>query len=611
MDKKYIIRGIVQGVGFRPFVYRLATSIGLSGRVANTTEGVVVEVDGELKQLEEFRRRLLTETPPLARIDGIEESDLSALVAEGFTVAPSDGSGRKRLLITPDSDVCPNCLAELRDPHNRRYHYPFINCTDCGPRYTIIDDLPYDRQYTAMRTFPMCEECRREYEDPANRRYHAEATCCPVCGPRLWAADVEGREIAADPILQARSWLADGKIVAIKGIGGFHLAVDAANEEAVRLLRERKRRPDKPLAVMGRDLEAVTHFAEMGEETQKQLQQRTRPIVLASKKIPFPLAANVAPDNRFVGVMLPYTPIHHLLLENSAKTVLVMTSANLSGEPIVTDNREALAKLATIADGFLFHDRPILTPTDDSVLRVDAEPIIYLRRARSLAPLPLDLSFDLGRTLAVGADVKSTICLSRGHEAFVSQHLGDLDLLATQQNFERTCHHFMRLLQVEPNLVVRDLHPGYYSSVFADSLSLPAVQIQHHHAHAVSCMAEYGISSEVLALTMDGTGYGPDQTVWGGEVLIAGLSGYRRLAHLRQVRLPGGEAAVRQPWRMALSYLYGLFGTDEAAISRIRPVGSEESLVLQMLTAGLNSPLTSSCGRLFDAVAALLGLRER
>jgi len=597
-------------VGFRPFVYRLATSLGLRGQVANTVSGVVIEAEGKKEQLAEFRRRLLAETPPLSRIDDMEESELAVGIAsQGFSVAESDASGVKRLLITPDSDVCDNCLAELYAPDNRRYRYPFINCTDCGPRYTIIEDLPYDRPHTAMRGFPMCGACRREYVNPADRRFHAEAVCCPDCGPRLWAADVDGRELEGEPLVLARRWLAEGKIVAIKGLGGFHLAVDATSEAAVARLRERKKRPAKPLAVMCLNAELLGRFAEASAEQLQLLKERTRPVVLLEKKAPFALADKVAPDNRFIGVMLPYTPLHYLLFEDPSILALVMTSANLSGEPIVTGNNEAIDKLAAIADGFLFHDRPILTPTDDSVLRADSGPVIYLRRARGLAPLPLALPLDCGQTLAVGADVKSTVCLSRGREAFVSQHLGDLELLATQDNFAAVVGHFMGLLQVEPELVVHDLHPGYFSSRFAAQLGLPTVAVQHHHAHAVACMAEHDLDGPVLALCLDGTGYGTDGTIWGGELLLAEYGAFRRLAHLRQVGMPGGEAAVREPWRMALSYLYACFGEVPGGFETAWSHGPQKDLLLQMLSQNINTPITSSCGRLFDAVSALTGLR--
>jgi len=612
MGRKFVIQGIVQGVGFRPFVYRLASELGLNGRVANTTDGVVIEVEGTDTLLDRFSKRLLAERPPLARIDRIEETSLSiSPEIKGFTVTASQSTGRKRLLITPDSDVCDNCLAELRDPGDRRFAYPFINCTDCGPRYTIIEDLPYDRTQTAMRAFAMCKDCQNEYEDPSNRRFHAEAICCPVCGPRLWAADSTGGKIDGDPIKLACLWLNEGLIVAIKGIGGFHLAVDAVNEEAVKRLRLRKNRPDKPLAVMCRDLKEAEKFADFDEASTRLLTDRTKPVVLLDRKTPFALADSVAPDNRYIGVMLPYTPVHHLLFAQETFTALVMTSANLSGEPIVCSNSDALEKLSAIADRYLFHDRPILTSTDDSVVRPQTDPPIYLRRARGLSPVPLPLPIDCGNILAVGADVKSTVCITRGREAFVSQHIGDLDLLATQLNLERTCRHFLRLLQVEPALVVHDLHPDYFSSSFAESLGMPTAVIQHHHAHAVSCMAENGITSPVIALCMDGTGFGPDGSVWGGEVLIAKAASYSRAAHLRQVRMPGGEAAVREPWRMALSYLHSIFGDTMPKLPFLDSHMQEKEFLLQALVKKINAPLTSSCGRLFDAVAAMIGLREK
>lgn len=641
------IYGIVQGVGFRPFVYRLATGMGLNGWVANTPAGVTIELDGKEELIHRFLTRLALEKPPASRIDRIERSDQHDQTttqpiesrqktaqkiqttqnsnisynennSNNFKIKESSLSGPRTVLVSPDLDVCDNCLTELYAVNDRRFRYPFVNCTDCGPRYTIIDNLPYDRAQTAMAPFAMCDDCHKEYTDPASRRFHAEAICCPACGPRLWLVEPNGAVLDADPISHTIAALKNGAIVAIKGIGGFHLAVDASNKQAVQLLRTRKRRPDKPLAVMSADRQTLQTYAQIDEERWQWLCDRRKPIVLLPKKVghgkerEIVIADEVAPDNRYIGVMLPYTPLHHLLLTDGGFTALVMTSANLSGEPIVTDNDEALAKLAAIADLFVMHDRRITTRLDDSVLRVEHGRTIYLRRARGFAPIPLPLADDLGHTLAVGASVKSTVCLTRGREAFVSQHIGDLDLFASEENFGRVIDHFTHLLEVCPDLVVHDLHPDYPSTRHAARFGLPTHAVQHHHAHAVSCMAEHGLTGPVLALCLDGSGYGPDGTIWGGEVLLAKADTFTRLAHLRQVPLPGGETAIREPWRMAASQLFDAFG-DAFSSLPLECLSRHKNLlpgIRQMLMKKINSPLTSSCGRLFDAVAAMAGLRD-
>ncbi|MCK5481939.1 MAG: carbamoyltransferase HypF, partial [Gammaproteobacteria bacterium] len=520
------VSGVIQGVGFRPFIYRLANELELKGYVANTAAGVTIEVDGTDQQLDQFIETISNDKPPLAVITDITVAKKpcdDTPISSGFDIRQSITSGIRVGPVTPDTDVCANCLAELSDPADRRYHYPFINCTDCGPRYTLIIKTPYDRPQTAMQRFPMCEKCRAEYSDPEDRRFHAQATCCPVCGPSVSLADNKGNPLGeTDPIKRTAELLAAGNIVAIKGLGGFHLAVNAMDSVAVARLRERKGRPDKPLAVMAPDLGKVSNFAQLSSPAEKLLTDSRKPIILLDKRSPFPLADNVAPANRFIGVMLPYTPIHHLLFHYHDFDALVMTSGNLSGSPIVKDNDKAFAKLGGIADYFLLHDRPIVTQTDDSVIRLADQEVSLYRRARSFVPTAISLTKDAGQTLSLGAIIKNTVCLTNGHEAFVCQHIGDLDNLDTQRHQETIIDHFRSLLRIEPDLLVHDLHPDYPGSRYARSQQqLPTIGVQHHHAHAVSCMVEHGLTGPVIGLTLDGNGYGPDNTVWGGEVLLA------------------------------------------------------------------------------------------
>ena len=614
---RFEIRGIIQGVGFRPFIYRLAKHKGLSGFVANTAAGVTIEIDGSDVEIQRFAEAIASQKPPLARIEEliIKKSGIGPDEArQDFHIVGSISSGNWIGPITPDSDVCDNCLAELFDPDDRRYLYPFINCTDCGPRFTLIEKTPYDRPLTAMSHFALCPRCLAEYNDPLDRRFHAQATCCPDCGPAVSLTTPDRQTVeTSDPIRMAAELLRAGKIVAIKGIGGFHLAVNALDSPAVARLRERKGRPEKPLAVMAADMGRIRGFAGFSRDEQEILCGREKPIVLLQKNSPFPLAENVAPDNRFIGVMLPYTPIHHLLFCYHDFSALVMTSANLSGSPVVKDNDEAFAKLANIADYFLLHNRSIVTQADDSVIRMSGSyPALY-RRARSYVPSVINLARDSGRTLALGAIIKNTICMTKDREAFLSQHIGDLDNMDTQVHQKNIARHFQSLLRIKPDLLVHDLHPDYPGSRFACSQKeLPTVGVQHHHAHAVSCMAEHGISGPVIALTLDGNGYGPDHTVWGGEVLLADYHSFERLAHIATVEMPGGDAAIREPWRMAVSHLYRAFGPGykELNLQLLHAHRDKVAVIQQMIDRSINSPLTSSCGRLFDSVAALLGLRH-
>lgn len=620
------VEGVVQGVGFRPFVYNLALELHLSGMVTNTAAGVELAVQGPDWEVGEFFRRLVSEAPPLAQIDSLNwDDDVPVEDEQGFLILESR-AGTRRTLISPDTAVCEDCLAEMRDPVDRRHGYAFINCTNCGPRYTIIQDLPYDRPFTTMNAFTMCSACQAEYDDPGDRRFHAQPNACAECGPRLWLIDAEGVAIdCADPIEETAKALRAGEVVAIKGLGGFHLAADAFNEEAVARLRSRKHREEKPLALMVPSLEAARDLVELDPVSEAALVSRQRPIVLCTQKPGNGVAPPVNPRNRLLGVLLPYTPLHHLLMDEGFKA-LVMTSGNVSDEPICLENEEALrriggaAKRGAIADKLLLHDRDIYLRSDDSVVRVvDGSPR-YLRRSRGFVPVPLKLADglvapDCPPVLATGAHLKNTLCLLRGNEAFVSQHVGDLENLETLEFFELTAGHLERILEASPGVIACDLHPDYLSTRWAleaaQKRGLPLVRVQHHHAHAVALMAEHGLTGPVLALSLDGTGYGPDGTVWGGELLRAERHEYNRLGHLRRFHLPGGEAAVKEPWRVALGILLDLFG-DAAAdldLELVRTRGEHLPLLRRMKETSLNTPLTSSLGRLFDAAAALCGLR--
>ncbi|MBI4799957.1 MAG: carbamoyltransferase HypF [Desulfarculus sp.] len=616
------IGGVVQGVGFRPFVFNLAHDLDLTGWVTNTAAGVELEVQGPALVVREFFRRLHAQAPPLALIQEVSRQPVGLVPGEGGFAILASQAGTRRTLISPDSAVCQACLSEMRDPSDRRHGYAFINCTHCGPRYTIIKDIPYDRPLTTMAPFVMCPACQAEYHDPADRRFHAQPNACPVCGPRLWLADAAGQEIAcADAIAEAASALREGRIVAIKGLGGFHLAVDPFNEAAVARLRARKHREEKPLALMVADLAAAHRLAVLDEAAVEALTSRQRPIVLATMKEGTGLAPSLNPRNRLLGLMLPYTPLHHLLYDQGF-TALVMTSGNVSDEPICLDNREALCRIGgqaprgAIADLFLLHDRDIYLRSDDSVVRSLGGALRQIRRSRGYAPTPITLApglvaEDAPPVLAVGALLKNTLCLLRGRQAFVSQHVGDLENLETLGFFELTAGHLARILEAEPSLLACDQHPDYLSTRWALEQGLPVVMVQHHHAHAVAVMAEHGLIGEVLALSLDGTGFGPDRTVWGGELLAARAETYRRLGRLRHLPLPGGDKAVKEPWRVGLALLLAVFGQEAAGLDLglIKSHGQHLPLIGRMVARGLNTPLTSSLGRLFDGVAAISGLR--
>jgi len=608
------VTGVVQGVGFRPFVHRLAVRYQLDGWVLNAAGEVQIEVEGPPDALQEFLDALGPEAPPQARIERIEVERHPATGMRGFAIEASRDYPDRRQPVPPDVAVCAACEAELRDPADRRFEYPFITCTDCGPRFTVIDAMPYDRERTSMAAFTQCAACQREYDTPGDRRHHSETNSCPACGPKLWfaAADGVARTAGAEEALAAAAHvLFGGGILALRGVGGFQLAVDATDAKAVALLRERKRREAKPLAVMVRTLEDAAKLGRVGKPEAELLVSPERPVVLLDRASDDALAAGVAPGLAWVGVMLPTTPLHHLLLDR-ARRPLVMTSGNRSEEPIATGNQEALERLAGVADGFLLHDRDIVSRYDDSVVRPTPVGPILLRRARGYAPLPLELPVASPVPfLAVGPHLKNTFTLVHGRRAFVSQHIGDFESLETLEHFRASLERFKKLFRVEPEAVVHDLHPGYFSTrVARDTGLLVLPPVQHHHAHAAAVMAEHGRTEPVLALTFDGVGYGEDGTVWGGEILQADLVGFRRAGHLRPAPLPGGDLASRNPWRAALGYLMldpHLAPAFTLALDGIQE--AERAVAELQATRGVNAPWASSMGRLFDAAAAVLGLR--
>jgi hydrogenase maturation protein HypF len=613
-----LVRGVVQGVGFRPFVYRLAHEEGLAGSIGNDTDGVTIEAEGAVERLHAFVERLRAETPPLARIDSITVRELVATGEVGFRIVASEVLGPVSTGIPADAATCADCLRELLDPTDRRFHYPFLNCTNCGPRYTITRRIPYDRPQTSMARFTMCAACQAEYDDPSNRRFHAQPNACWECGPRVSLVGADGLTMkVVDPVAACVDRLAAGEIIAIKGIGGFHLSVNAANEAAVVRLRERKHRYGRPLAVMVRDLEAAREVCALTAADEALMQTWARPIVPVRKRERSGIAESVAPGIPWLGVFLPYAPLQHLLFASGQMRALVMTSANLSEEPIAIDNDEALARLGNIADTFLMHDREILQRCDDSVEAiVDGVPQL-MRRARGFVPLGVGLPMDSAPLLAVGGHLKNVLALARGRLVYQSQHLGDLENLSGLEFFHESLDHLMRTFEIEPRTVVHDLHPGYLSTGWAKGWAcerrLELIAVQHHHAHVAGCMAEHGLTGSAIGLALDGTGYGTDGKIWGGEVLLSRLDGFERFAHLEYVPMPGGDAAVREPWRMALGALHAA-GYDVGSKEMLELVGAQERearVLRQMMERGVNAPLTSSCGRLFDAAAAVVLGRRR
>lgn len=602
------IEGIVQGVGFRPFVYSLASRLGLAGRVHNDVYGVHIEVEGALAGVEEFLTALERDAPALSEIERVTVVSAAPAGHSGFTIAASDLAGPRRALVSADGATCEDCLRELADPADRRHRYPFINCTNCGPRFTIVRGVPYDRPFTTMATFGMCEDCAREYHDPGDRRFHAQPACCPACGPRLRLLDARGTELCGDPIACAATLLRAGRVVAVKGLGGYHLAVAAHDEQAAAALRGRKHREDKPFAVMAADLAQARLLCEIDDAAAALLTSRARPIVLLPRHAGAPVATAVAPGNRSLGLMLPYTPLHHLLLAELAQP-MVLTSGNVSDEPIAYEDADALTRLGGIADAFLTHDRPIHTRTDDSVVRPMAGEVTVLRRARGYAPEPLTLRATAPRAvLACGAELKSTFCLARGRRAFVSPHIGDLENHDTLRSYVEGIDHYCGLFDLRPEIVAHDLHPGYLSTRHALEIhGVEHIAVQHHHAHIASCLADNGDPGPVIGVAFDGLGHGTDGTLWGGEFLRADLASYERLGHLAQVPMPGGAAAIRQPWRMAAAYL----GDDHPGLAVAARNAGRWDEVLKLASGDPGSPLTSSAGRLFDAVSSLLGIRDK
>ena len=594
------VRGIVQGVGFRPFVHRLVKQHGLAGWVRNSSEGAELELEGEEPELRRFLRELRDEAPPLAVIESVECRELPGAGGhESFRIIGSDRGDHMRTLVSPDTGICPDCLRELLDPSDRRYRYPFINCTNCGPRFTIIRSVPYDRAFTSMAEFPMCPDCAAEFADIENRRYHAQPDCCPVCGPRTFFIDGDGRRLPGDGIEAARRLIKDGGILCVKGLGGMHLACLAENEEAARELRRRKHRDEKPFAVMCRDMDCVRRLCEVSEAEARALGSFRKPIVLLDKRERGALTH--LSENNALGVMLPYTPLHVLLFGDDLDC-LVMTSANLSDTPIVYKNAEALEKLRGIADGFLLHDREILTRCDDSLLRVYEGRDYPVRRSRGYVPYPITIKGLRPGLLACGAEQKAGFCLSKEGHVFPSQHIGDLKNLETLDCYEEQLGHFAKLFDFEPQAVACDMHPDYLSTEAAERIAaerhIPLLRVQHHHAHMVSCMADNGLEGECLGLVWDGTGYGPDGTIWGGELLAGGARGFRRLGTMQPIPLPGGDAATKEIWRTAEALRY------EAGLE------NNNGTIKKLLERGLNCPKSSGMGRLFDGVCALAGIRD-
>jgi len=622
------VRGIVQGVGFRPFVYGLAVKHNLKGWVYNTSEDVRIEVEGEAEAIKQFERELETKTPPLAHIENITIEYHPPRGYKNFEIRQSQAQEGKYQLISPDVATCQACLGELLNPEDRRYRYPFTNCTNCGPRFTIIEDMPYDRPKTTMRYFQMCPQCQAEYDNPLDRRFHAQPNACPKCGPQVELVDNRGKLVTkSNPIAAASQLLKEGKIVAIKGLGGFLLACDATNDTAVKTLRQRKKRSSKPFAIMVTDVDEAKRHCYVSPEEEKLLTSPQSPIVLMKWREDSSGSREVAPNLQFLGVMLPYTPLHHILLRDTGRP-LVMTSGNLSEEPIARDNDEALRRLSGIADYFLIHNRDIYSRYDDSVAIVERGTSQLIRRARSYAPYPIRLPFKTRQVLGCGAEEKNTFCLTKDNYAFLSQHIGDMENMETLEHFDSTISLYKRLFHVEPEIIAHDLHPDYLATKYARELGesgIKLVPVQHHHAHIASCLADNGLESSVIGVAFDGTGMGADGNIWGGEFLVADYRNFRRAGHLEYLPLPGGAAAIKKPRRSAIGYILTLLGENalNAVIATLNEVKGKQSqlasigqvteveveVIKRQIERRINSPLSSSMGRLFDAISALLGIR--
>jgi hydrogenase maturation protein HypF len=618
------VRGIVQGVGFRPFVYGLAVKHNLKGWVHNTSEDVRIEVEGDAKAVEQFGLELETKAPPLAHIEGVTIEYRPPLGYKSFEIRHSQAQEGKYQLISPDVATCQACLGELLNPEDRRYRYPFTNCTNCGPRFTIIEDMPYDRPQTTMRSFQMCPQCQAEYDNPLDRRFHAQPNACPKCGPQVELVDNQGNLLTeSDPVAVANQLLKKGKIVAIKGLGGFLLACDATNDTVVKTLRQRKKRSSKPFAIMVATVDEAKRHCYVSPEEENLLTSPQSPIVLMRWRENSSVSQEVAPNLRVLGVMLPYTPLHHILLRDTGLP-LVMTSGNLSEEPIARDNDEALRRLSGIADYILVHNRDIYSRYDDSVAVVERGTIQLIRRARSYAPYPIRLPFEVRQVLGCGAEEKNTFCLTKDNYAFLSQHIGDMENMETLGHFDSTISLYKRLFHIEPEIIAHDLHPDYLATKYARELGesgMKLVPVQHHHAHIASCMADNGLESPVIGVAFDGTGMGVDGNIWGGEFLVADYRSFNRVGHLEYLPLPGGAAAIKRPYRTAIGYVLTLLGENalndviasEARQSQLASIGRvtevEVEVIKRQLERRINAPLNSSTGRLFDAISALLGIR--
>jgi hydrogenase maturation protein HypF len=615
MRLKINITGAVQGVGFRPFVYRLAKVIGLKGYVLNNTIGVFIEVEGKKHELDEFLIKIEREKPPLSKIYSLQHSFLEDIGFKDFEIRESEAEGDKRVSILPDIATCEDCLRDISTPLDRRFLYPFTNCTNCGPRFTIINALPYDRKNTSMKVFKMCPDCEREYHQPLDRRFHAQPNACHVCGPYINLYNSNGELICEkDEIIEKVIYfINNGKIIALKGIGGYHLLCNASNQEAVDRLRRRKNREEKPMAVMFPDLDSIKSEAHVNLLEERALRSIERPIVILKKRETTTLADSVSPDNCTVGAFLPYTPLHHIILQRLKKPVIA-TSANLTDEPIVKDERDAFVRLANIADYILSHNREIIRRCDDSVVRVVAERQVPLRRSRGFVPLPIILPFKLKKpVLALGPYMNNTIALGIDNKVFISQHIGDLDTPLAIEFFEETIHDFLKLFDIKPEIVVSDMHPGYYSTKFGERyFKDKLIKVQHHFAHTLSCMAENEMpeDAKVIGFAFDGTGYGMDKTIWGSEVLIASYKDFKRAFHLRPFKLPGGDKVIKEPYRTALSLLFETFGEKVMDMDIIPLSQKEKAFFIHMIKKNINSPLTTSMGRLFDGVSSIIGLKH-
>lgn len=612
-----IIKGIVQGVGFRPFIHKLVQNYNLSGWVLNSNQGVEMDVEGKTEELNNFISDIKDKLPPLARIENIEVNQLPLIGYKGFSIKKSITKEENGfVLVSPDISICEDCLQELFDPRNKRFRYPFINCTNCGPRFTIIKDIPYDRGKTTMRVFEMCPQCQSEYENIEDRRYHAQPNACADCGPRVSLYQNKRKLENIDPAKEAIKLLKDGKIGAIKGLGGFHLACDATNNEVVTKLRRLKNREAKPFAIMSFNLEKIKQYCKLGKKEEEWLVNRARPIVLLKKKEDSLISSLVAPRNNYLGVMLPYTPLHYLLLKDNF-TALIMTSGNIADQPIIGDNQEALEKLDGIADFFLLYNRDIFNRCDDSVVKIVNDGNVFFRRARGYVPYPIILDFKLKEVLALGGELKNTISFSKENYVFLSQYLGDLKSVETLNFLRKSIASLKKMFRINPEIIACDLHPDYLSTQYAEEVGakkgLKVVRVQHHHAHIVSCMTENNIKEKVIGVAYDGTGYGDDGKIWGGEFLLCDLKEYLRVGHLKYYPLPGGDKAIAEPWRMAYSYLYSIYGPRAKTLDidfNRRMDYDKLSIIEKMIDKNINSPLTSSCGRLFDAASSLIGIRD-